>query len=104
MPPKSQITMQGPSVLGTIVSTLFGIAVMPAGLVNTFWGNDPFFGIFLIVLAFLYFPWADALLWKRFRFPVPLVAKILLGIFIIIATLGVGELFAKIDLMMQDLK
>src|SRR5687768_17168723 len=101
---KSETTLQRPSLFGTIISTLFGIAVVPAGLINTFWGNDPFFGIFLIVLAFLYFPWADALLWKRFRFPIPLVVKILLAIFIIVATLGVGELFARIDLMMADLK
>ena len=37
------------------------------------------------------------------RITIPGVVKILLGIFIVIATLGVGELFNKIDLMMMDL-
>ena len=101
---KSDSTTHRPSVFGTIVSTLFGIAVMPAGLINTFWGNDPFFGIFLIVMSFLYFPPAQTLLWRRFRFPLPLIARFLLAIFLVIAILGVGELFAKIDLMMMDLR
>jgi hypothetical protein len=35
-------------------------------------------------------------------FPVPKIGKIVLGIFIVWATFGVGELFDKIDLMMQD--
>ena len=101
---KSETTVQRPSLAGTITSTLFGIAVLPAGLINIFWGNDPFFGIFLIVLAYLYLPPADRLLWSRCRFPVPMIVKILLAIFIVVATLGVGELFDKIDLMMADLK
>jgi hypothetical protein len=35
--------------------------------------------------------------------PIPQVAKIVLGIFIVWATLGVGELFDKMNLMMMDL-
>ena len=35
-------------------------------------------------------------------FSVPKIVKIVLSIFIVWATLGVGELFDKIDVMMQD--
>ena len=43
------------TLAGKIVSWLFGIAVLAAGLVNTFWGNDTGFGIFLVLLSLTYF-------------------------------------------------
>jgi len=84
-----------------IISWVFGIAVLAVGVLNLFLGNDPFFGLFLILLALVYFPPANTILRKRFAFSIPLVAKIILGVFIIWASLGVGELFDKIDLMMM---
>ena len=86
-----------------IISWIFGIAVFAAGVVNTFWGNDPEFGVFILLLSFVYFPPTSAILKERTGFSTPRIAKIVLGIFIIWATLGVGELFDKIDLMMMDL-
>jgi hypothetical protein len=90
-----------------MIGWIFGIAVFAAGLVNTFWGNDPGFGIFILLLSFLYFPPSSDLLSaisKRWTgFAIPRVAKLVLGIFIIWAMLGVGELFDKINLMMMDL-
>jgi hypothetical protein len=90
-----------PSVLN-IMSWLFGIVVFASGALNTFWGNDPGFGVFLILLSFVYFPPANAFLQKRTGLTIPVLIKILLGLFIIWASLGVGELFDKIDLMMKD--
>jgi hypothetical protein len=90
-----------------LIGWMFGIAVFAAGVVNTFWGNDPGFGIFVLLLSLVYFPPTGAILngiakqWVGFR--VPKIAKIALGIFIVWATLGVGELFDKINLMMMDL-
>ena len=90
-----------------IIGWIFGSAVFAAGVVNTFWGNDPGFGIFLLFLSFVHFPPTSAILndiakqWSGFR--VSAIAKIALGIFIVWATLGVGELFDKINLMMMDL-
>lgn len=86
-----------------IVSWLFGIAVFAAGIINTFWGNDPFFGIFLIVLSFIYFPPVNSVIKILFGFSVPVLVKILLAVFIIMAVLGVGELFDKIEIMIRDL-
>jgi len=71
--------------------------------VNTFWGNDPFFGIFILLVSLIYFPPAYDLFKKVTRFLIPVVVKILLGLFVVWAALGVGELFDKIDLMMMDL-
>ncbi|GGK70306.1 hypothetical protein ACD591_03965 [Rufibacter glacialis] len=87
---------------GHLISWFFGLLVAAVGLINTFWGNDPGFGIFLILLAFVYFPPANVMLKEKTGFAIPLFAKLLLGVFIIMAALGVGELFDKIDLMMMD--
>ena len=91
----------------SIIGWIFGIAVFAAGIVNTFWGNDPGFGVFILLLSFVYFPPTSAILDAIFKkvtgFSVPKIGKIVLGIFIIWATLGVGELFDKINLMMKDL-
>lgn len=95
--------MHTQSLTGNIISWLFGTAVFAIGLVNTFWGNDPGFGVFILLLSFVYFPPANALLRKWTGFSIPLAAKVILGIFIIWAAVGVGELFDKIDLMLQDL-
>ena len=89
-----------------IISWLFGAVVFAIGVVNTFWGNDPGFGVFILLLSFVYFVPVDAILNKMTGFSIPRmgILKILLGIFILWASLGVGELFDKIDLMMMDLR
>lgn len=85
-----------------IFGWLFGIAVLAVGLINTFWGNDPEFGVFICLLAFVFFPPVNTLFKKITSFSIPPVAKIILGIFIIWVALGVGELFDKVDLMLKD--
>ena len=89
--------------LGDIISWIFGIAVLAVGIINTFWGNDSGFGIFLILLSFVYLPPVNDIVRQRIGFKTPLVAKIVLGLLIAWASLGVGELFNKIALMRMDL-
>jgi hypothetical protein len=86
-----------------IISWLFGILLFAMGIVNTFWGNDPGLGIGLIVLSFLYFPPVSAGIEQKTGFKIPGIAKIVLGLLLIWVTLGVGELFNKVDLMLEDL-
>lgn len=100
---QSQATPNNNAIIFNFLSWVFGIVVLTAGIINTFWGNDPGFGIFLALLSFVYFPPVNALVKEKFGFTLPLIPKILLGIFIIIAALGVGELFDKIDLMIKSL-
>jgi hypothetical protein len=102
---KSEATMDGKPVILNVMSWLFGIAVVAAGLINTFWGNDPGFGVFLLVLSLVYFLPVNTLLKKMTGFSIPGmgIVKIVLAIFIIWAVLGVGELFDKIALMKMDL-
>lgn len=97
--------MNNKSIVLNVISWIFGIAFFAIGVVNTFWGNDPGFGVFILLLSFVYFLPVNDILKKMTGFSIPGmgIAKILLGIFILWASLGVGELFDKIDLMMMDL-
>lgn len=81
---------------------IFGIIAFAIGVINTLWGNDRGYGIFILLLSFVYFPPINALFSKWIGFSIPRIAKILLGLFILWSALGVGELFYKIHLMMQS--
>lgn len=100
---QTNINMNNKLSVLNIISWLFGVAVFAIGLVNTFWGNDPVFGVFLLLLSFVYFPPLNNIIKERTGFSIPGIVKIGLGLFIVWASLGVGELFDKIDLMMMDL-
>lgn len=87
-----------------IISWTFGIVFFAIGVINMFWGNEPGFGAFIILLPFTYFLPVNVLLNNLAGFKIPglRVLRVLLGIFIIWAAMGVGELFDKIELMMLD--
>ena len=87
---------------GGIISWIFGILVLAAGAVNTFWGNDPFFGVAMVFLSLIYLPPANTVIKKWTGFSIPVAAKIIVGLLVLWAALGVGELFDKIHLMMID--
>jgi hypothetical protein len=90
--------------IGTIISWIFGILAFAIGIVNTFWGNDAGFGIFILLLSLIYFLPVNELLKKLTGFSIPKMGliKIAVGLFIMWASLGVGELFDKIELMMKS--
>ena len=91
------------SIVLDTIAWVFGIIVFAIGVLNVFWGNDAGFGVFLVLLSFAFFPLVNELIKERTGITIPVVLKILLGIFILWAALGVGELFNKIHLMMMDL-
>ena len=97
--------MNTKSSLLNVASALFGLAVLVIGLINTFWGNDPGFGIFLVLLSLIYFLPVNTILEKITGFKIPRLGmvKTILGVFILWAALGVGELFDKIELMKMDI-
>jgi glucan phosphoethanolaminetransferase (alkaline phosphatase superfamily) len=94
--------MNNKSKVLNVTSWIFGVIVFAIGVLNLFWGNDAGFGAFLIILSFVYFPLANFILRKIAGFSIPRVAKIVLGVFILWAAVGVGELFNKIELMRMD--
>lgn len=87
-----------------IFSWLFGALLIAIGIVNTFWGNDPFFGVFILLASQVYYPWVPKLVKAITGITIPRIAKIGLGLFILWAALGVGELFDKVDMMLADLR
>lgn len=82
---------------------LFGILIFAMGIVNTFWGNDPGLGIGLLLLSFVYIPPVNIFFKKHSGLSIPWYVKLILGLLLLWVTLGVGELFAKIDLMLMDM-
>ena len=96
--------MENGSIIWKIIGWAFGLVAFAIGIVNLFWGNDPFFGAFIILLSFVFFPPVNNVIRRMAGFSVPWFVKLLLGLFILWAALGVGELFDKIDLMMNDLR
>jgi hypothetical protein len=84
------------------ISWVFGGIFSVIGVVNMVWGNDSEFGVFLFVTSLIYYPPITILLKRYTGYSTPIFIKIGLGIFILWASLGVGELFDKIDLMVQS--
>jgi hypothetical protein len=89
------------STLTNFIGWAFGTIFFAIGVINTFWGNDPVFGVFIMLLSLVYFIPVDVII-KRFTgytIPGMPIIRIVLGLFILWAALGVGELFSKIELM-----
>lgn len=93
--------MQEKNILFAAISWVFGIVFLLAGLINIFWGDDSGFGVFIVLLSFIYFPPVTNLLKKKTNRSIPRWAKIALGVFIIWALLGVGELMDKVSMMVM---
>jgi hypothetical protein len=103
------VTMNTTSIIGNIISWLFGGLFFAIGVINTFWGNDPGFGIFVMLVSLVYFlpnHLINAITKDLVGFSIPRLGllKGVLGILILVGALGVGELFDKVDLMLLDLK
>lgn len=64
-----------------IISTLFGIIAALIGIINLFWGNDPFFGLFILLLSVAYFPGLSAPIQRRINITIPSWSLLLLSLF-----------------------
>ena len=89
--------------IGQLLGWIAAIIFLAIGIVNSFWGNDPFFGVFIILLSGFFFPPVGDLLAKWTGLSLPWWLKLLLAIFILWASVGVGELFDKVDMMLADI-
>ena len=65
---KSEVMLNNTTNVGNIISWIFGIAFFAIGVINTFWGNDPGFGIFILLLSFVYFLPVNTILRKMTGF------------------------------------
>ncbi len=92
--------MNSRSALLKLAGWLSGILFSLIGLINIFFGNDPWFGVFVLFISLIYYPLINILVKKISGFTVPIVVKIVLAAFLLWASVGVGELFDKIDMML----
>lgn len=88
----------------TAFAILFGIITIAIGAINLFWGNDPGYGAFIIVLSTIFFPPTSHYFTARTGLPIPSFLKVVVALFIIWTALGVGELLLKIDMMLKDIQ
>jgi len=87
------------NILGHLAGALLGAGFFLIGFVNLFWGNDPFFGLGIVVFSFFFFlPSVEAIKQavdpKYWRIGLGILALMVLW-----ASLGVGELGDKMELM-----
>lgn len=86
-----------------LIEWIIGIFFILIGTINLFWGNDPFYGLFIILLSIIYIPPFQNIIKKKTKFSIPTIAKIVIGLFILWSAIGVGELFDKVEIMKKDM-
>ena len=97
-------TLEKSSIVLKVLNWIVGLLFIAVGIVNTFWGNDPGFGIFLLLLSLVYFIPVDTIVTAMTGITLPRfgLIKVLIALFIIWASVGVGELFDKIEIMLNS--
>jgi hypothetical protein len=100
----TEMVREKQSIFFNTFSWIFSIIFLAIGIINTFWGNDAGYGVLIILLSFVFYPPVNGLIKEKLGFAIPVLLKIVIGLFIIWTAIGVGELFGKIDLMLMDLK
>ena len=81
---------------GNVMSWIFGIAVFATGVLNVLLVH-PVPGVVYLLLSFVYFPPTDAVLKGRLGFSIHYLVRIILGVVIVMFTLGVSDLGDMID-------
>ena len=80
----------------SIISWLFAALVFTTGVANLFLVH-PVPGMAYLLLTLVYLPPVDDLLKRKFAFSILPIVKIVLGIMIVMFTLGVSDLGDMID-------
>jgi hypothetical protein len=96
--------MDGRTIIFKVSGWIFGFIVFVIGFINAFWGNDPVFGAGIILMSFAFIPPAGDLFRRVTGYAIPMAVRIILGVLILWAALGVGELFDKTGMMLNDMR
>jgi hypothetical protein len=70
--------------------------------VNTFWGNDPYLGVAILILSGIYYLPIIDLIREKIENKYLTITLYVVGFLILWVSLGVGELFDKINLMLES--
>jgi hypothetical protein len=90
---KQRVTL----LLNWLVAVLFSAI----GVINCFVGNDPEFGVFILILSLLFYPPLRLVFQQKTGRKIPALVLILLGLFVFWSSLGVGELLEKINMILS---
>ena len=82
-----------------LLNWLYAVLFSAIGLVNCFVGNDPEFGVFILLLSLLFYPPLRLVFQQKTGRKIPALVLILLGLFVFWSSLGVGELLDKIKMI-----
>lgn len=82
-----------------VLNWLFAVLFSAIGLVNCFVGNDPEFGVFILLLSLLFYPPLRLVFQQKTGLTIPSFVLIVLGLFVLWSSLGVGELLEKIKMI-----
>ncbi|MEJ8757112.1 hypothetical protein WG947_08900 [Pontibacter sp. H259] len=93
---ENNIEVNNPSPIWSISGWVFGIVLVVIGVLNLFLVH-PVPGIAYLLLSLVYFPPANVYLKKVVGITIPVILKIILGIVLIMFTLGVSDLGDMID-------
>ena len=72
---QSEVIRNDKSFVLNALSWLVGLLFFAIGVINMFWGNDFFFGVFLAGLSLVFLPAVNVFARDKFGFSIPLVAK-----------------------------
>ena len=83
------------------LNLLFAVLFSAIGLVNCFVGNDPEFGIFILLSSLFFYPPLRLVFQQKTGRKIPTLVLILLGLFVFWSSLGIGELLEKINMILS---
>ena len=84
-----------------LIVVAFGVLFSAIGFVNTFWGNDPYYGLAVLTASSLfYLPLIDVVR-ARVSAQQGTALLVLLAVFILWSSIGVGELWDKTAMMVE---
>ena len=84
-----------------LLNWLFAVLFSTIGIVNCVVGNDPEFGVFILLLSLLFYPPLRLVFQQKTGWSIPSFVLIVLGLFILWSSLGVGELLDKIKMILR---
>ena len=87
------------TILKILLNLFIGLLCTFIGFVNCFWGNDPFFGYLITLLSLIFYVPLFNIVSEYIKPNIVLIIKVILVLFILWSSLGVGELFIKIEMM-----
>lgn len=79
-----------------IFNWIFGIIFFALGVLNLFLVH-PVPGIFYLLLSLFYFPPSNTFFLKKFKISIPFWIKVIVALFILWATLAVGDLMEMFE-------